>query len=165
MAQEYSFDIISKVDTNIVDESISVTMKEITNRYDFKDTNSEINFDKKENKIYLISIDEYKVKTLYDVLLTRMAKRNLPLKNFKVLGIENTLGSRAKMVVQIQQGIPQDKAKEIVKTVKDAKLKVNSQIQGDLIRVFSKSKDELQKTIAYLKSLDFGITLIFTNYR
>lgn len=165
MAAEFSFDIVSKVDINIVEESISVALKEITNRYDFKDTNSEINLDKKENKISLISSDEYKVKTLYDVLLTRMAKRNLPLKNFKQLGIENALGSRAKLTVQIQQGIPSEKAKEIIKAIKDAKLKVNAQIQGDTVRVFSKSKDELQKTIAYLKNIDFGITLIFTNYR
>lgn len=165
MAAEFSFDIVSKVDINIVEESISVALKEITNRYDFKDTNSEINLDKKENKIYLISSDEYKVKTLYDVLLTRMAKRNLPLKNFKQLGIENALGSRAKLTVQIQQGIPSEKAKEIIKAIKDAKLKVNAQIQGDTVRVFSKSKDELQKTIAYLKNIDFGIMLIFTNYR
>lgn len=162
---DFSFDIVSKVDINIVEESINVALKEISNRYDFKDTNSEINLDKKENKIYLVSSDEYKVKTLYDVLLTRMAKRNLPLKNFRVAGIENALGSRARMTVDIQQGIPSDKAKEIVKAIKDAKLKVNSQIQGDTVRVFSRSKDELQKTIAYLKQLDFGLNLIFTNYR
>lgn len=165
MAGEFSFDIVSKVDLNVVEESISVALKEISNRYDFKDTNSEINLDKKESKIYLISTDEYKVKTLYDVLLTRMAKRNLPLKNFKQLSIENTLGSRAKLTIQIQQGIPSQKAKEIIKAIKGAKLKVNAQIQGDLIRVFSKSKDELQRTIAYLKNIDFGISLMFTNYR
>lgn len=165
MAGEFSFDIVSKVDMNIVEESISVALKEITNRYDFKDTNSEIKLDKKENKIYLISSDEYKVKTLYDVLLTRMAKRNLPLKNFKQLSIENALGSRAKLTIQIQQGIPSDKAKDIRNAIKAAKLKVNAQIQGDAIRVFSKSKDELQRTISYLKNMDFGISLIFTNYR
>ncbi len=165
MAEEFSFDVVSKVDLNLVDESINIALKEISNRYDFKDTNSEITIDKKENKIYLVSSDEYKVKTLYDVLLTRMAKRNLPLKNFKVNGIENALGARARMTVSIQQGIPSDKAKEIIKAVKDAKLKVNCQIQGDYIRVFSRSKDELQRTISYLKSIDFGLTLIFTNYR
>lgn len=165
MAEEFSFDIVSKVDLNIVEESINIALKEILNRYDFKDTNSEINLDKKENKIFLISSDEYKVKTLYDVLLTRMAKRNLPLKNFKILGIENALSSRARMTVQIQQGISSDKAKEIIKAIKDAKFKVSSQIQGDTVRVFSKSKDELQRTISYLRGVDFGITLIFTNYR
>ncbi|MGC8866643.1 MAG: YajQ family cyclic di-GMP-binding protein [Elusimicrobiales bacterium] len=165
MAKEFSFDIVSKVDLTLVDESVNIALKEISNRYDFKDTKSEIILDKKESKIYLVSSDEYKVKNLYDVLLTRMAKRNLPLKNFNVLGIEEALGSRVRMVVQIQQGIPSDKAKEIIKAIKDAKLKVNSQIQGDAVRVFSKSKDELQKTISYLKGLDFGLTLIFTNYR
>lgn len=162
---DFSFDVVSKVDINIVEESINIALKEISNRYDFKDTNSDINIDKKENKIYLISSDEYKVKTLYDVLLMRMSRRNLPLKNFTVEKIENALGSRARMIVKIQQGIPSEKAKEIVKLIKDSKLKVTPQIQGDTIRVSSRSKDELQATIALLRSKDFGITLMFTNYR
>lgn len=165
MGGEFSFDIVSKVDLYLVEESINVALREISNRYDFKDTNSEIILDKKENKIYLISTDEYKVNALYDVLLMRMAKRNLPLKNLMVCGIENPGNMKAKMTIQIQQGIPSDKAKQIIKAIKEAKLKVSPQIQGDAIRVFSKSKDELQRTISYLKGLDFGITLIFTNYR
>ncbi|MBP7795263.1 MAG: YajQ family cyclic di-GMP-binding protein [Elusimicrobiales bacterium] len=162
---DFSFDIVSKVDMTLVDESVSIALKEITNRYDFKDTNSEISIDKKENKIFLTSSDEYRVKTLYDILLTRMSKRGLPLKNFTVEKIENALGSRARMVVKIQQGIPSEKAKEITKLIKDLKLKVNAQIQGDSIRISSRSKDELQSLIATLKSKDFGITLSFTNYR
>ena len=162
---EFSFDIVSKVDLNLVDESVNIALKEIANRYDFKDTNSEIMVDKKENKIYLVSSDEYKVKTLWDILFTRMAKRGMPLKNFTVEKIENALGNRARMIVKIQQGIPQEKLKEIVKVIKDSKLKVNPQINKDIIRVFSRSKDELQSTIALLKNKDFGITLIFTNYR
>ncbi|MEF3279874.1 MAG: YajQ family cyclic di-GMP-binding protein [Elusimicrobiota bacterium] len=162
---DFSFDVVSKVDLNIVEESINIALKEISNRYDFKDTNSEITLAKKENKIYLTSSDEYKVKTLYDVLLTRMSKRGLPLKNFVSEKIENALGSRARMIVKIQQGIPSEKAKEMVKLIKDSKLKVVAQIQGDMIRVSSRSKDELQATIALLKSKDFGINLSFTNYR
>lgn len=162
---DFSFDVVSKVNVSIVEESINIALKEISNRYDFKDTNSEINIDKKENKIYLTSSDEYKVKTLYDVLLMRMSKRGLPLKNFTVEKIENALGSRARMIVKIQQGIPSEKAKEIVKLIKDSKLKVTPQIQGDSVRVSSRSKDELQATISLLKSKDFGLTLMFTNYR
>ncbi len=162
---DFSFDVVSKVDINLVEESINIALKEISNRYDFKDTNSEINLDKKENKIYLVSTDEYKVKTLYDVLLIRMSKRGLPLKNFKIEKIENALGSRTRMIVKITQGISSEKAKEIVKAIKDAKLKVTPQIQGDTVRVFSRSKDELQATIALLKSKDFDIALFFTNYR
>lgn len=165
MADNFSFDVVSKVDLNLVDESINIAMKEIANRYDFKDTNSEINLDKKENKIYLVSSDEYKVKALFDVLLTRMSKRGLPLKNFTVEKTENTLGQRVKMTVKIQQGIPQEKLKEMIKVIKENNLKVTPQIQKDTLRVFSRSKDELQKTIALLKSKDFGLTLIFTNYR
>jgi len=162
---EFSFDVVSKVDLNLVEESVNLTLREILNRYDFKDTSSEITVDKKENKIYLVSSDEYKVKTLWDILFTRMAKRGIPLKNFTIEKIENALGNRAKMIVKVQQGIPQEKAKEIVKVIKDSKLKVNPQINKDIVRVFSKSKDELQSTIALLKNKDFGITLIFTNYR
>lgn len=162
---DFSFDVVSKVDMTLVDESVNIALKEISNRYDFKDTNSEITVDKKENKIYLTSSDEYKVKSLYDVLLTRMSKRGLPLKNFTVEKIENALGSRARMIVKIQQGIPSEKAKEMVKLIKDSKLKVTPQIQGDTVRVFSRSKDELQSTITLLKSKDFGVSLVFTNYR
>jgi len=165
MAQEFSFDVVSKVDMNLVEESINIAMKEVANRYDFKNSNSNIELDKKENIITLISSDEYKIKTLYDILLTKMAKRNLPLKNFKSEKIENSLGGQVKQIIKIQQGIPSDKVKEITKTIKDSKLKVNSSIQGDTVRVSSKSKDELQNTIALLKSKDFGITLQFTNYR
>ncbi|MGC8729425.1 MAG: YajQ family cyclic di-GMP-binding protein [Elusimicrobiales bacterium] len=162
---DFSFDVISKVDMTLVDESVNIALKEVSNRYDFKDSNSEITVDKKENKIYLTSSDEYKVKSLYDVLLTRMSKRGLPLKNFTVEKIENALGSRARMIVKIQQGIPSEKAKEMVKLIKDAKFKVTPQIQGDTVRVFSRSKDELQAVISMLKSKDFGVSLIFTNYR
>ncbi|HOJ85422.1 MAG TPA: YajQ family cyclic di-GMP-binding protein [Elusimicrobiales bacterium] len=162
---DFSFDVVSKVDMTLVDESVNIALKEVSNRYDFKDSNSEITVDKKENKIYLTSSDEYKVKSLYDVLLTRMSKRGLPLKNFTVEKIENALGSRARMIVKIQQGIPSEKAKEMVKLIKDAKFKVTPQIQGDTVRVFSRSKDELQAVISMLKSKDFGVSLIFTNYR
>ena len=165
MASEFSFDVVSKVDYNIVDEAIAVAMKEIVNRYDLKGSNSEINFDKKANTIMLQSSDDYKIKALYDVLLTKLSKRNLPLKNFAPQKIDNALGGTAKQAVKVQQGIPQEKAKEIVKAIKEQKMKANVSIQGDTLRVTSKSKDELQNVMTVLRGGDYGITLQFENFR
>ena len=165
MASEYSFDVVSKVDGNLVDEAISIAMKEIVNRYDFRGSNSEIKFDKKTNIIPMVSSDEYKIKALFDVLLTKMAKRNLPLKNFKAQKIESSLGGNVKQQVTVQQGIPQDKAKEMIKAVKEKKYKVNIAIQGDALRVASKSKDELQAVMSFLRGGDYGIAVQFDNFR
>jgi hypothetical protein len=165
MAADFSFDVVSKVDYNLVDESIQNALKEIANRYDFKDIKSDITFDKKAGTIMLSSSDEYKVKALFDALLTRLSKRNVPLKNFQPQKMESALGGTAKQAVKVQQGIPQDKAKEIVKCVKDNKLKAVVAIQGDALRVTSRSKDELQNVMALLRGQDFGITLQFDNFR
>ena len=165
MANDLSFDVVSKVEYTVVDEAIAIAMKEVINRYDFKDSKSEINFDKKNNSITLQSCDDYKVKALYDVLLTKLSKRGLPLKNFEPQKIESALGGTAKQAVKIQQGIPQDKAKEIVKAMKERKLKANISIQGDTLRVTSKSKDELQNVMSILRGEDFGIALQFDNFR
>ena len=165
MASEFSFDVVSKVDFNLVDEAIATAMKEIVNHYDFKGVNSEINFDKKASAIQLQSADEYKLKALYDVLQTKLAKRGLPLKNFQPQKVESALGGTAKQSVKVQQGIPQDKAKEMVKAVKEQKFKANVSIQGDALRVTSKSKDELQQVMAVLRNGDFGLTVQFDNFR
>ena len=165
MANDFSFDVVSKVDINLVDESIANAMKEVINRYDFRGSNSDITFDKKENAITLLSSDDYKIKALYDVLLTRLSKRNIPLKNFQPGKVESALGGQAKQAVKIQQGIPQDKAKEMVRAIKDAKLKVTAAIQGDSLRITSRSKDELQTVMNLLRGGDFGVTLQFDNYR
>ncbi|HAU88825.1 MAG TPA: YajQ family cyclic di-GMP-binding protein [Elusimicrobia bacterium] len=165
MASDFSFDVVSKVEYTVVDEAIAIAMKEIINRYDFKDTKSEINFDKKENKIMLQSSDDYKVKALNEVLMTKISKRGLPVKNFSAQKVESALGGTAKMAVKVQQGIPQDKAKEITRAIKDAKLKVNASIQGDTLRVTSKSKDELQAAMSLLRGGDYGLTLQFENFR
>lgn len=162
---DYSFDVVSKVDLNVISEAVSTANKEITNRYDFKGTNSNIELNQKDNELKLASSDEYKVNTLRDIIFTRMAKRGIALKNLVPQKIENALGGNAKQTVKIQQGIPADKAKEITKTIKEAKLKVTASIQGDQLRVCSKSKDELQAVIALLKGHDFGVDLQFTNYR
>ncbi len=162
---DYSFDVVSKVDLNVISEAVSAANKEITNRYDFKGTNSSIELNQKDNELKLASSDEYKVNTLRDIIFTRMAKRGIALKNLQPQKIEAALGRNAKQTVKIQQGIPADKAKEITKAIKEAKLKVNASIQGDQLRVSSKSKDELQAVIALLKGADFGVDLQFTNYR
>jgi len=165
MASDFSFDVVSKVEYTVVDEAIAIAMKEILNRYDFKDSKSEINFDKKENTIMLQSTDDYKVKALYDVLLMKISKRGLPVKNFTGEKVQSALGGTAKMAVKVQQGIPQDKAKEITRAIKDAKLKANASIQGDTLRITSKSKDELQNVMSLLRGGDYGITLQFENFR
>ncbi len=162
---DFSFDVVSKVDLNIIEEAISVAKKEIANRYDFKDSNPNIELLSKDNLIKLSCSDEYKVKALYDVLLTRLSKKGVALKNFQPQKIESALGGTAKQEVKIQQGIPSEKAKEIVKIIKEAKLKVTASIQGDQLRVISASKDALQDTINLLKGRDFGLELQFTNYR
>ena len=162
---DFSFDVVSKVDLNIIEEAISVAKKEIANRYDFKDSNPNIELLAKDNLIKLSCSDEYKVKALYDVLLTRLSKKGVALKNFQPQKIESALGGTAKQEVKIQQGIPSEKAKEIVKIIKEAKLKVTASIQGDQLRVISASKDALQDTINLLKGRDFGLELQFTNYR
>jgi uncharacterized protein YajQ (UPF0234 family) len=165
MASEFSFDVVSKVDYNLVDEAIATAMKEIVNRYDFKGVTSEISFDKKANVINLQSADEYKLKALYDVLLTKLSKRGLPLKNFSPQKVESALGGTAKQQVKVQNGIPQEKAKEMVKAVKEHKFKANVSIQGDALRVTSKSKDELQAVMGALRAGDFGVTVQFDNFR
>jgi len=165
MATDFSFDVVSKVDFTLVDESIVNALKEIANRYDFKGTNSDISFDRKAATILLTSSDEYKVKALFDALQTRLSKRNLPLKNFQPQKMESALGGTAKQIVKVQQGIPQDKAKEIVRFVKDNKIKATVAIQGDALRVTSRSKDELQTVMTLLRGQDFGVTLQFDNFR
>lgn len=165
MASDFSFDVVSKVEYTVVDEAIAIAMKEIVNRYDFKDSKSEINFDKKANTIMLQSSDDYKVKALFDVLLTKISKRGLPVKNFSGEKVQSALGGTAKMAVKVQQGIPQDKAKEITRAIKDQKLKANASIQGDTLRITSKSKDELQAVMSLLRGGDYGITLQFENFR
>ncbi len=162
---DFSFDVVSKVDLNIIEEAISVAKKEIANRYDFKDSNPNIELLSKDNLIKLSCSDEYKVKALYDVLLTRLSKKGVALKNFQPQKIESALGGTAKQEVKIPQGIHADKAKEIVKIIKEAKLKVAASIQGDQLRVTSASKDALQDSITLLKGNDFGLELQFTNYR
>ena len=165
MPSEFSFDVVSEVDLNLVSESVQVALKEITNRFDFKDANASIELNQKEKKLTIAASDEHKVNAAVDVLMTRMAKRGLPLKNFKKGDIQQALGQTARMEVAVQAGIPTDKAKEMTAAIKAQKLKVNASIQGEQLRVASKSKDELQAAMALLKGGSFGVDLQFKNFR
>jgi cyclic-di-GMP-binding protein len=165
MASEFSFDVVSKVNMQFVSEGVTAALKEIVNRYDFKDTNSTIELNEKDGFLTLQSKDEYKMKALVDVLAMRLAKRGLPMKNFVPQSIETALGGTVRQKLTITQGIPSDKAKEIVAEIKKAGIKVQASIQGDQLRVTSKSKDLLQDTMTFLKGKNFEIDLQFTNYR
>ncbi len=165
MAQDYSFDVVSEVDLNLVSESIQVAMKEIANRFDFKDAQASIELNSKDKKLVLRAKDENRIEAAFDILSMRMAKRGLPLKNFKKEKVETALGQTARMEVSVQSGIPTDKAKEMSAALKAAKLKVNPSIQGEQLRVSSKSKDDLQAAMAHLKNGNFGVDLQFKNFR
>ena len=165
MAQEFSFDIVSVLNMQEVDNAVNQVMKEILQRFDFKGSKSQAMLDKDKKIITLISDDEIKLKSVVDVLQTRLVKRGISLKSLLYGKVEPALGSTVKQVITLQQGISQEKAKDITKLIRDAGLKVRAQIQGDEIRVFSRSKDDLQAVIGILREKDPGIPLQFTNYR
>lgn len=164
MATENSFDIVSKVDLQEVTNAIQNALKEIHTRFDLKDSKSEINLEGKD-AIILASADEYKLKAVNDILQSKLVKRGVPLKALIYGAVEPAAGSRARQKVSMQQGIPTEKAREIVKLVKDSKKKVQASIQGDSVRVSGKDRDTLQDVITLLRGHDFGIDMQFTNYR
>jgi len=159
-----TFDIVSKIDLQEVSNAIQQAMKEITTRFDLKDSKSSITLEGKE-AIVLHSADEFKLKAINDILQQKLVKRGVPLKGLTYATIESSLGGTAKQRVTMQQGIPIEKARDIVKAIKDSKKKVQASIQGDLVRVSGKDRDALQEVIALLKQRDFGIDMQFTNYR
>lgn len=165
MASEHSFDIVSKIDLQEVLNAVQQAMKEIGQRFDFKDSKSNIELDRAKNEILIISDDEYKLKSVIDVLQSRLVKRKVSLKSLTYGKIEPALSGIVKQIISLQQGISTEKAKEIAKTVKDAKLKVQSEIQKDQVRVRAKKIDDLQSIIDLLKDKDFGIHMEFVNYR
>ena len=164
MAQQNTFDIVSKIDHAEVVNAVNQALKEVKTRFDFKGSKSEIEIEGKE-AIILTSDDEFRLKSLNDILQTKLIKRSVPLKGLTYGKIEQALGGTVRQRITLQQGIPQDKAKEIVKFIKDTKLKVQPAIQGDLVRVSGKDRDVLQEIIAALRDHDFGIDMQFTNYR
>ena len=161
---ESSFDIVSKVDLQEVSNALQQALKEIHTRYDLKDSKSDIHLEGKE-AVVLSSADEYKLKSVNDVLQTKLVKRGVSLKALTYGAIEPAAGSTVRQKVSLQQGIPIEKAREIVKLVKNSKLKVQASIQGDFVRVSGKDRDTLQQVIAMIKQSDFGIDMQFTNYR
>jgi len=161
-----SFDVTSSVDLQEVDNAINQARKEIVQRYDFKGSIAAIEFNKAENTLTLVADDNMKMDALWDVLQTRLVRRNVPVKNLKLGDLESATGSSVRRVVTLQQGIPSDAAREIIKYLKDQKLKkVQASIQGDQLRISSASKDELQQAIQVLRAHDFGLSLQFGNYR
>lgn len=164
MAQQNTFDIVSQIEHTEVVNAINQAMKEVQTRFDFKGSKSNIELEGEE-AIILTSDDDYKLASLNDILQSKFVKRGVPLKGLTYGKIEQALGGTVRQRVTLQQGIPQDKAKEIVKHIKDTKLKVQVSIQGDLVRVAGKDRDILQEVITALRSHDFGIDMQFTNYR
>ena len=161
---ESSFDIVSKVDLQEVSNALQQALKEIHTRYDLKDSKSDIHLEGKE-VLVLSSADDYKLKSVNDVLQTKLVKRGVSLKALTYGAIEPAAGSTVRQKVSLQQGIPIEKAREIVKLVKNSKLKVQASIQGDFVRVTGKDRDTLQQVIGMIKQSDFGIDMQFTNYR
>ena len=161
-----SFDVTSSVDLQEVDNAVNQARKEIGQRYDFKGSKASIDLKRAENVIELVADDDYKMQAVWDVLLTRMVRRNVPTKNLKAGDVEPMAGGLVRRVVTLQQGIPTDAARDIAKFIKDQKLKkVQAAIQGDQLRISSPSKDELQGAMRLLKAQDFGVELMFGNFR
>jgi uncharacterized protein YajQ (UPF0234 family) len=158
-----SFDVVSKIDLAEVSNAIQQALKEVHQRFDLKDSKSNIELDK--DGIVLHSADEYKLKAVNDVLQAKLVKRGVPLKGLTYGVVEPSAGGTAKRRITMQQGIPIEKAREIVKLVKDSKKKAQASIQGDLVRVSSKDRDTLQEIIALLRGHDFGIDVQVTNFR
>jgi uncharacterized protein YajQ (UPF0234 family) len=161
---ENTFDIVSKIELPEVSNAIQQALKEIHQRYDLKDSKSNIVLEGKD-AIVLTSADDFKLKAVNEVFQGKLAKRGVPLKGLTYGQIEHALGQTVRQKITLQQGIPIEKAREIVKTIKDSKKKVQASIQGDLVRVSGKDRDTLQDIIALLRSKDFGIDMQFTNYR
>jgi uncharacterized protein YajQ (UPF0234 family) len=165
MAAENSFDIVSKVDIQEVRNAIDQASKEVHARFDLKDSKSEIKLAEEDKVLQLASENEYKLKAVIEILQQKMVKRGIPLKNLDYGKVESATGSSVRQKITLQQGIPSEKAKDIVRLIKDSKKKVQATIQGDTVRITGKDRDTLQEVIALLKGKDFGIDMQFTNYR
>jgi uncharacterized protein YajQ (UPF0234 family) len=164
MAQDNSFDIVSKVDIQEVRNAIDQALKEIRQRFDLKDSHSEVDLEGQET-IQLASVNEYKLEAVKDILSQKLVKRGVSLKNLTYGKVEPATGQSVRQKISLQQGIPVEKAKEIVRMVKDSKKKAQASIQGDIVRISSKSRDDLQAIMALLRAKEMGLDLQFTNYR
>ncbi len=162
---ENTFDIVSKIDLAEVNNAVQQALKEIHTRFDLKDSKSDIQLIEKDNKLVLASLDEFKLKAVNDVLEQKLVKRKVPLKGLTFGAVTPAAGSTVRQEITLQQGIPIEKAREIVKAIKDSKKKVQASIQGDFVRISGRDRDTLQEVIALLRGRDFGIDMQFTNYR
>ena len=160
-----SFDVASKIDLQEVNNAIQQTLKEVHTRFDLKNTKTRVDLDLKERQILLASDDEFKLRAVNDILQQKLVKRSVPLRGLSYGQIEQAAGSTVQQVISLQQGIPIEKAREIVKLIKNSKLKVQASIQGDVVRVSGRDRDTLQQVIGLLRGTDFGIDMQFTNYR
>jgi hypothetical protein len=160
-----SFDIASKIDLQEVNNAIQQSLKEIHTRFDLKSTRSRLELNQKEHTILLASDDEFKLRAVNDILQQKLVKRGVPLKGLAYGKVEPAAGSTVQQTITLQQGIPIEKAREIVKLIKNSKLKVQASIQGDLVRVSGRDRDTLQQAIQLVRETDFGIDMQFTNYR
>lgn len=165
MAADHTFDIVSRVDMAEVKNAINQALKEIQQRFDFKGSKSEIRLEEKEKKLVLVADNEGKMKSLVDILESKLVRRNVSLKALQYGSLQDASGGTVRQEVNFQQGIPSEKAREIVKLIKNSKLKVQSAIQDDQVRVSAKKIDDLQAVMALLKENDFGIDMQFVNYR
>jgi len=163
MAKENSFDIVSKTDYAELDNALNQTSKEISQRFDFKGSKAAVEL--KDKDLIMTAEDETRLRNMNDILQTKLVKRGISIKALDYQKIEPAAGGTVRQLVKIQQGIPTDKAKEVVRFIKDNKFKVQPSIQGETVRVTSKDRDTLQEVIAVLKAKDFGIDMQFDNYR
>ena len=165
MADEHSFDIVSRVDLQEVSNAVQQAVKEIGQRFDFKGSKTSLELDKDKSEIGIISDDEYKLRSVIEILKNKLVKRNVPLKTLLFGKIEKAAGETLRQTLTLQQGISTEKAKEIVKLIKDTKIKAQAEIQKDQVRVRAKKIDDLQSVIAMLKSKEFDFNAEFINYR
>jgi uncharacterized protein YajQ (UPF0234 family) len=162
---ENTFDVVSRIELPEVQNAIQQTMKEVITRFDLKDSKSTVELNEKEHKIQLASKDEFKLKAVVDILESKLVRRQVPLKGLTYGPVTPAAGSTVRQEISLQQGIPIEKARAIVKKIKDSKLKVQASIQGDFVRVSGRDRDTLQSVIRLLRETDFGIDMQFTNYR
>jgi hypothetical protein len=163
MAKDASFDVVSTVDMQEVVNAVNQTNKEISQRYDFKNSKSEVSIENEDLKI--LADDDFKLKSVIDILQSKLVRRQVPIRNLDYGKVEQAGGGMARQIIKIKQGIETETTKKVVKDIKDLKIKVQAQIQSDQVRVSGKNRDDLQAVIAMLKEKDYGVELQFTNYR
>jgi len=165
MAENYSFDIVSEISWQEIDNAVNQARKEILQRYDFKGSKSKIEYSQKDKTMTILADDDYKLKAVIDILQNKFVKRAIPLKSLKYKAAEEASGSMMRQVIEVLQGISKDNARLIVKIIKDSKIKVQAAIQDEQVRVSGRDKDTLQEAIALVKGAELDFAVQFVNYR